>query len=87
MIPHEYVSRCSATIFTRPHARITIPGDENILKIRAARRQNKHAKDRDLLDNAPSSLRTGETNWQLELEISWANKDSNIGPRDYEFLL
>jgi hypothetical protein len=78
------------------HARVTIrirevniPGDKNVLIIRAARRQNHPAEKRDLknderkmskalhrIDNRKSTVENRK--------LKWARQDSNLGPRDYE---
>src|SRR6266550_6941275 len=78
------------------HARVTIridevniSGDKNVLKIRAARRQNHRAEKRDLKNN---ERETSEALHRIDnrkstienRKLKWARQDSNLGPRDYE---
>ena len=78
------------------HARVTIridkvniSGDKNVPMIRAARRQNHRAENRDpenderktsealhRIDNRKSTIENRK--------LKWARQDSNLGPRDYE---
>jgi hypothetical protein len=95
MMPDDHPRLFADHLSTR-HARITIricevniPGDKDVLIIRAARRQNQRTKKRDLkndqgktsdalhsIDNCKSTIENRK--------LKWARQDSNLGPRDYE---
>jgi hypothetical protein len=95
MMPDDQPRLFSDHLRTR-HARVTIrihevniPGDKNVLMIRAPRRQNQRAEKRDLendqrntsealhrIDNRKSTIENRK--------LKWARQDSNLGPRDYE---
>ena len=68
---------------------VNIPGDKNVLIIRAARRQNHRAQKRDLKND---ERKTSEALHRIDnrkstienRKLKWARQDSNLGPRDYE---
>ena len=68
---------------------VNISGNEDVLIIRAACRQNEHAQERDFKnDQCKSSERSHSIdNRKSAVEnrkLNWARQDSNLGPRDYE---
>jgi hypothetical protein len=94
-MPNDQPRVCPDHLRAR-HPRITIrihevniPGDKNVLVIRAPRRKDQGGEECDLKNDERKTSQAlhGSDNRKSEIEnrkLKWARQDSNLGPRDYE---